>query len=332
MKTENAVIVGGGPAGLAAAVYLARADLNPLVIAGLPTGGQLMLTTEVENYPGIEKILGPQLILNMRKQAERVGVRFLARKVKSFDLRNTLKRLILDDDSEVFSDTVLFATGASSLWLGLKSEKRLIGKGVGICANCDGPFFKGMAVAVVGGGDTAMEEALTLARYASKVYIIHRREEFRASKIMQKKVLSNKKIEIIWNSQIIEVLGKDKVTGVKLETSTNLKGNSKTTQILDINGLFLAIGHKPNTDFLKNSGLIIDKYGYLIVTLSNLMHKAKGEKDLGGDFDPEYLFMTNVKGVFAAGEVIDYTYRQVATSSGMGVAAALEIERFLNDN
>lgn len=296
--TENVIIIGGGPAGLAASIYNARAGLNPLVIAGSPPGGQLTLTTEVENYPGFESILGPDLVTKMRKHAEKFGVRFIDQNVVkvefSHESNGTHKTHVTNKTYE--SHAVIIATGAKALWLGLESEQRLRGKGVSACATCDGFFFRNKIVAVVGGGDTALEEALTLTKFAQKVYIIHRRGEFRASKIMQDRVLKNPKIEVIWNSAVEEVVGEKKVEGVRLSPE----------KLLTLDGVFIAIGHKPDTDVFKNH-IDLDQKGYIVV------------KD----------YMTSVPGVFAAGDCADHKYRQAATAVGMGVAAALEVERYL---
>lgn len=294
---EKVIIIGGGPAGLAASIYNARADLNPLVIAGSPPGGQLTLTTEVENYPGFESILGPDLVLKMRKHAEKFGVRFIDQNVIKVEFSNDQNKphRVFTTDKTFESRIVLIATGAKAIWLGLESEQRLRGKGVSACATCDGFFFKEKTVAVVGGGDTAMEEALTLTKFAKKVYIIHRRSEFRASKIMQDRVLKNPKIEIIWNSEIKEILGNLIVSGIKTSTKE-----------ITVDGVFIAIGHKPDTDVFKTK-IELDKKGYIVV------------KD----------YMTTVRGVFAAGDCVDHKYRQAATAVGMGVAAALEAERYL---
>ncbi|MBI5127167.1 thioredoxin-disulfide reductase [Candidatus Roizmanbacteria bacterium] len=291
---ENVIIIGGGPAGLAAAIYNARANLKPLVIAGSPPGGQLTLTTEVENYPGFESILGPELILKMRKHAEKFGVRFFDQNVVKVDFSKKPFEVFLPDSSST-TKSVIIATGAKALWLNLPSEQRLRGKGVSACATCDGFFFKEKTVAVIGGGDTAMEEALTLTKFAKKVYIVHRRDSFRASKIMQDRVLNNKRIEVILNSQVEEVLGELKVEGIRI-----------TGRELQVDGVFIAIGHKPDTDVFKGK-IELDKKGYIVV------------KD----------YMTTVPGVFAAGDCVDHKYRQAATAVGMGVAAALEVERYL---
>ena len=336
MKTENVIIIGGGPAGLAAAVYNARAELKPLVIAGSPPGGQLMLTTDVENYPGIDSILGPKLIDLMRKHAAKFGARIIDKNVTSVDFSQKPLLVTLNNGDKLQAKAVIIASGASAKWLGIESEKRLRGKGVSACATCDGFFFKEKVVAVIGGGDAAMEEALTLTNFAKKIYIIHRRDEFRASKIMQKRVLEHKKIEVIWNAQVQEVIGKDSVEGVSLKES-DAAGGSKSNDVpekLELQGVFIAIGHKPNTDFLVDSGVDIDQKGYLYTAGRYTWEILKDPKlkDSIQIYDTTYQFQTAIKGVFAAGDVVDYTYRQAATAVGMGVSASLEVERFLAEN
>jgi len=337
--SEKVIIIGGGPAGLSAAIYLARAGLKPLVFTGSAPGGQLTLTSEIENYPGFESISGAELVQKMRKQAEKFGARIVDENVvkvnfNKSEIRNTkhetnsnvldLKNFKLDivsnfeiRASKLFlAKSVIIATGARALWLGLESEQRLRGKGVSACATCDGFFFRDRVVGVVGGGDTALEEALTLTKFAKKVYIIHRRQEFRGSKIMQDRVFSNKKIEIIWNAAVEEILGKEKVEGLKIaviptevegsslkDSSTNARNDKK---ILNLDGVFIAIGYKPNTDLFKGQ-IELDKKGYIIVNKS----------------------MISVPGIFAAGDCVDHIYRQAATAVGMGVAAALEVEKWL---
>lgn len=332
METEDVIIVGGAPAGLSAAIYTARAYLKPLVIAGSPPGGQLTLTSDVENYPGFESILGPELIEKMRLHARKFETRFVDDNVTSVDFSTRPLKLTTSTQQNYSARSVIITTGASALWLGLANETRLRGRGVSACATCDGFFFKGKVVAVVGGGDTAMEEAITLSKLATKVYLIHRRDSFRASQIMQKRVMENPKIEIIWNTVIEDVLGKEKVEGlITKDVSTG-----KTTENLLIDGLFLAIGHKPNTDFLKDSGVDLDKKGY-ILTFNRLaedylrgsieiteekMAKIKKTTNL-------YSSHTSVQGVFAAGDCVDHVYRQAGTAVGMGIAAALDVERYL---
>lgn len=290
---ENVIIIGGGPAGLSAGIYLARADLKPLIFAGSPPGGQLTLTSEVENYPGFESILGSELIEKMRNQAIKFGARIIDENVKTVDFSKAKSTII--------------ATGAKAIWLGLESETRLRGKGVSACATCDGFFFREKTVAVIGGGDTALEEALTLTKFAKKVYIIHRRDFFRASKIMQERVLKNEKIEIIWNATVEEILGENHVEEVKYKISNIKSQINNKYQILKLEGVFVAIGHKPDTDLFKGK-VELDERGYVKI------------------FERR---QTSVKGVFVAGDCADPYYRQAITSAGTGVEAALEVEKYL---
>lgn len=304
---ENLIIVGSGPAGLTAAIYASRANLNPLVIAGYEFGGQLMNTNEVENYPGFtDGILGPDLMINMRKQAERFGTRFIDKNVTSVDFSDPEEKKIMIDDEVFTAKVVILATGATARWLEIPSEEKYKGRGVSTCATCDGAFFKDKIIAVVGGGDSAMEEASFLTRFGSKVYIIHRRDEFRASKIMQDRVLKNSKIEVIWNSVISEIHGEGKVESVTL---TNTENNS--TNELKLDGIFVAIGHTPNTSFLGKE-ITLDEKGYI---------KTQGENQTE----------TNVKGVFVAGDVFDIRYKQAITAAGSGCKASLDAEKFLEE-
>jgi thioredoxin reductase (NADPH) len=301
---ENIVIIGSGPAGLTAAIYAARANLSPVVIDGMQPGGQLTQTTEVENFPGFEKpITGFELVQTMRKQAERFGVRFMMDAVNSCELTGATKKLSLMMNGTLEAQTVVIATGASARYLGLPSEEKLQGRGVSACATCDGSFFKGQRVAVVGGGDTAMEDALYLSRIAEHVTLIHRRDAFRASKIMVDRVLSTSNISILWNSVVEDVLDvtKGEVTGLKVK---NVK--SDVTSELAIQGLFIAIGHTPNTSIFAGQ-LELDAEGYLV---------AKDTR-------------TSVPGVFAAGDVQDRHFKQAITSAGTGCIAALQAERYL---
>ena len=301
---EKVVIIGTGPAGLTAALYTARADLAPLVIEGIQPGGQLTTTTEVENYPGFEESIdGTMLVTVMRKQAERFGARYQSGDVTSCDFSGRPKKLILSSGEEILAETVIIATGATAQYLGLESEAKLMGRGVSACATCDGAFFRNVPVAVIGGGDTAMEEALFLARLASKVTVVHRRDELRASKIMAQRALGHEKIDFVWDSVVEEVLGVDagEVKGLKLK---NLKTNE--TRVLDVAGMFVGIGHKPNTAPFK--GVIdMDEVGYIVANKTR----------------------TNVIGVYAAGDVQDAVYRQAVTAAGTGCMAALEAERYL---
>lgn len=303
-KIENLIIIGSGPAGLTAAIYSARARLEPLMIEGEEAGGQLMITTEVENYPGFEHgITGPELIAVMRKQAERFGTRFITRNVTKVDLAQRPFKVWIGDKLHL-AKSIIISTGASAQFLGLPSEKQYMSRGVSACATCDGAFFREMEVGVVGGGDTAMEEAQFLTRFAKKVFVIHRRDHFRASKIMAERTLSNPKIEVLWNSEVTEVLGDGKnVTGLRLKDTTN-----GSTKDLNAQGLFIAIGHKPNTNLFK--GLLdMDETGYLVTK-------------------PDSTY-TNIEGVFAAGDVQDHIYRQAITAAGTGCMAAIDCERWL---
>ncbi len=301
---EKVIIVGTGAAGLTAAIYTARAELDPLVIEGLEPGGQLTTTTDVENYPGFrDGIMGPDLMAEMKTQAERFNTRFVMDQVVSADFSKQPFRVVLEGGDQLESESVIICTGASAKYLGLESEQALIGYGVTSCATCDGAFYRDVPVAVVGGGDTAMEESLFLTRFASKVHLVHRRDEFRASKIMVERVLAHEKIEVIWNTVITEVEGMEgkKVTGLALNNvQTGEEGH------LDVEALFVAIGHRPNTDAF-NGQLDMDENGYLIATDTR----------------------TNIPGVFAAGDVQDAVYRQAITAAGSGCMAALEAERFL---
>ncbi|KXK07997.1 MAG: Thioredoxin reductase [Microgenomates bacterium OLB22] len=340
---ENIVIIGGGPAGLAAAIYNARALISPLVVAGSPPGGQLMLTSDVENYPGYKAIQGPELIYRFREHAEHFGTRFIDENVEKIIPGKDSHTVILSSGKSIDTKAILIATGASAQWLNIPSETRLRGHGVSACATCDGFFFKNKHVAVVGGGDTAMEEALTLTNFAHKVYIIHRREQFRASQIMQKRVFDHEKIEVLWNTEVAEVLGTEKVEGLRLKKGDGAKSNrgDSIPDVLDVQGLFLGIGHKPATEFLKDSGLEIDEKGYLFTTGRCAWEEKKGKgfhhqcstyKADSTFFEEGFWYQTNIKGIFAAGDVVDYVYRQAATAVGMGVAAALEIERYVGEN
>jgi len=302
---HNVIILGSGPAGLTAAIYAARADLKPLVIEGIQPGGQLTITTEVENYPGFENaIMGPDLMDVMKKQAARFGTSFEFATVNRVDLDGDVKVLYVGD-KQFKCHTLVICTGATARWLGIDGEQRLMGRGVSACATCDGFFFRDKVIAVVGGGDTAMEEATFLTKFGSKVYVIHRRDTLRASKAMQERAMNNKKIEFIWNADVIDVEGEEKVTGIKLRNTKNGEESA-----LECEGLFIAIGHVPNTSIFKGA-LDMDENGYLLVEAGNMK--------------------TKMPGVFAAGDVSDHVYRQAVTAAGMGCMAALDAERHLGD-
>jgi len=344
-KGNNVIIIGGGASGLSAALYLARAGLRPLVLAGSPPGGQLMLTTEVENFPGQESILGGDLIAVMRKQASKFGATIVDENVKTVKLVESVKLVKLANGTEYKAQAVIIATGAKALWMGLESETRLRGKGVSACATCDGFFFKNKIVAVIGGGDSALEEAITLTKFASKVYIIHRRGEFKASKIMQKRVLEHKKIEVIWNAQVKEVLGNTRVEGLLLNQSQSVESvksvkTGSTNSTINVDGVFVAIGHRPDIDIVKGQ-IELDQKGYIYTSSTIALDNLKFEilnvqtKSTNEDvlkiqkFDPTYSTQTSVIGVFGAGDCVDHVYRQASTAAGMGVQAALDVERWI---
>lgn len=303
---RNVIIIGGGPAGYTAALYSARANLQPLVIEGFNWGGQLMITSDVENYPGYaDGVMGPAMMQDFRRQAERFGAEFLTDDVTRVDFSERPLRVYVEDD-EFRADSIIVATGASARQLGLESELRLQGRGVSYCATCDASFFRDQVVAVIGGGDSALEEATFISRFASKVYLVHRREEFRASPIMLDRARTDEKIEFVLNKVVEEVLGDPKVTGMRLRDTVT----GETSEI-ETDGFFVAIGHDPNTElFLEQLDHEADS-GYLVT-------KGKSTE-------------TNIPGVFAAGDVQDHTYRQAVTAAGSGCAAALDAERFLSE-
>lgn len=299
-------IIGTGPAGLTAAIYSGRANLSPLVIQGPEPGGQLITTTDVENYPGFpDGIMGPDMMQKFEQQAERFGAELRWGSVTAVDFSQRPFGMIVDEETPVTSDTVIISTGASAMYLGLENETRLLGHGVSACATCDGAFFRDQEIAIVGGGDTALEEALFLTRFASKVYLIHRRDEFRGSKIMVDRVVENDKIEILFNTVVDDVLGDKLVEALALRDVVS--GKKRT---LRVEGFFVAIGHKPNTEIFSDY-LDRDETGY-IVTKS----------------DSTY---TNVEGVFACGDAQDHVYRQAITAAGTGCMAAIDAERWLSD-
>jgi len=302
-QTKKLVIIGAGPAGLTAALYAARNGLDPLVFEGVSPGGQLMTSTEVENYPGFpESVLGPQLIQAMRQQAERFGAALVQKDVEDLEVSGRPFGIAAAGEA-IKAETVIVATGASANLLGLESESRLMGRGVSVCATCDGSFFREKDILVIGGGDSAMEEAIFLTRFAKSVAVVHRRDELRASKIMQQRVMSHPKIDILWSRVPVEVLGDEAVTGARLR-------NVKTDEVTEVacQGVFLAIGHTPNAKLVEGK-LELDARGYIVTR--------------GGRM------WTSVEGVFAAGDVVDHVYRQAVTAAGMGCMAALDAQKFL---
>jgi thioredoxin reductase (NADPH) len=305
MADRKVVIIGSGPAGLTAALYTARANLSPLLIEGLEAGGQLMLTTMVDNWPGYrDGIMGPDLMTEMRAQAERFGTEMFTGDVASVDLSRRPFTLTMGDGKKITAESLIIATGASARWLEIGSDRKLSGHGVSTCATCDGYFFRGKPIAVVGGGDSAMEEAVYLSRVASKVTVIHRRDTLRASKIMQDKALANPKIDFIWDSEIADIndVQKGEVTGIVVR-------NLKTGQLREVplDGVFIAIGHTPNTALVRGQ-VALDVNGYIVT------HEGT---------------RTNIPGVFAAGDVQDHIYRQAVTAAGSGCMAAIDAERYL---
>ncbi len=304
---QKCVIIGSGPAGYTAAIYAARAGLNPVMYTGPEPGGQLMITTDVENYPGYpEGILGPQMMEDFKKQAERFETDIRYELIQKVDFSGPIHRLWTESGEEIQTHSVIIATGASAKWLGLPSEKKLTNKGVSACAVCDGFFYRGQEVAVVGGGDTAAEEATYLSKLCPKVHLLVRRDELRASKIMQERVAKTPNIEIHWNTEVHEVIGDEKVTGIQVI-------NNQTKQISEIQatGLFVAIGHQPNTGLFKD-WLEMDQSGYLITTPGTSK--------------------TKINGIFAGGDAQDKVYRQAVTAAGTGCMAALDAERYLAEN
>lgn len=306
-KTFKVVIVGSGPAGLTAALYAARADLSPIVFEGPEPGGQLMTTTDVENFPGYpEGVMGPQMMQEFREQATRFGADCRYGMVTNIDFSQKPYILTIDDNVEIFAHSVIASTGASAKWLHLPSEQKLRGKGVSACATCDGAFFRDQHVLVIGGGDTAMEEATFLTKFASKVTVVHRRDELRASKAMQQRAFNNDKIEFMWDSELVEVLGDNVVEGAKVKN----RNTDEVTTLDDVTGVFVAIGHKPNTDLFK--GVVeMDDVGYI-------QTKAQSTE-------------TDQPGLFACGDAMDAVYRQAVTAAGTGCKAALDAERYLGE-
>tara|TARA_R100000908_G_scaffold65272_1_gene53618 strand:- start:70683 stop:71666 length:984 start_codon:yes stop_codon:yes gene_type:complete len=306
-KTFKVVIVGSGPAGLTAALYAARADLSPIVFEGPEPGGQLMTTTDVENFPGYpEGVMGPKMMQDFREQATRFGADCRYGYVTDIDFSERPYKVTVDEKTEVYAHSIIASTGASAKWLHLESEQKLRGKGVSACATCDGAFFRDQHVIIVGGGDTAMEEATFLTKFASKVTVIHRRDELRASKAMQQRAFNNDKIEFMWDSELIEVLGDKVVDGVKVRN----RNTDEVTTLDDVTGVFIAIGHKPNTDLFK--GVVeMDDVGYI---------QTKGQSTA-----------TDLPGIFACGDAMDAVYRQAVTAAGTGCKAALDAEKYLGE-
>jgi len=305
-EIKKCIIIGSGPAGYTAAIYAARANMEPVLFTGQEPGGQLMITTDVENYPGYpDGILGPQMMEDFKNQAERFGTEIIYQRIVKVELEGAVKKIWAEDGTEHHAHSIIISTGASAKWLGLESEKRLSNKGVSACAVCDGFFYKGMDVAVVGGGDTAAEEAVYLSKLCPKVHMLVRRDEMRASKIMQDRVLKQNNIEVHWNTETQEILGDDEVTGVKV-----LNNKTNETSEIPVKGFFVAIGHKPNTDIFENM-IDMDEVGYI---------KTKP----GTSY-------TNIEGVFASGDAQDRIYRQAVTAAGTGCMAALDAERYLTE-
>ena len=304
-KVEPVVIIGSGPAGYTAAIYAARAQLSPILLEGSVTaGGALMNTTEVENFPGFQKgIMGPALMEEMRAQAEKFGTRFVTDDAVKVDLKGDVKTIQDGSGNTYLAKSVILATGSGYKKIGLPKEETLSGRGVSYCATCDGFFFKEQAIAVVGGGDSALEEATFLTRFASKVYLIHRRNELRASRIMQQRAQNDPKIEFVWNSQVIDILGEEKVTGVRIKDTVT--GDEKN---IELTGLFVAIGHVPRSELLIGQ-IDLDSNGYV---------KTQSDST-----------KTSIEGVFACGDLVDHVYRQAITAAGTGCQAALDAERFL---
>ena len=307
-KKEKVVIIGSGAAGLTAAIYAARANLTPLVVEGIQPGGQLTITTDVENYPGYADVVqGPWMMEQMRSQALNVGARIINDVVVNVDFKKDKKTISLDSNNVLSTNTVIIATGAQAKWLGLDSESKFNGKGVSACATCDGFFYRNKEVAVIGGGNTAVEEALYLSNICSKVTLVHRRDELRAEKILQKRLFAKENINIIWNNVISEILGDENgVNSLKI-----MDKNSDKTEIINVEGVFIAIGHSPSTEPFKGV-LEMDQEGYIIA-------KKPGTS------------ITNIEGVFAAGDCVDKIYRQAVTAAGMGCMAALDAEKWMQN-
>lgn len=325
MKRWDVIVIGGGPSGYTAAIYLGRATLSVLVLAGAQPGGQLIFTTEVENFPGFVKgVMGPDLMMAMEAQAKRFGAEVVNSDVTKVDLIGDIKKVWVGE-TEFQSRAVVVSTGASSKMIGV-GEEAYVGRGVSTCAVCDAAFFKGKKTFVVGGGDAAMEDTLALVKLASEVTIVHRRGEFRASKIMQKRVLDNPKVKVMWDSEVVEVGGEPRLSSIKVKSLKTGKVEKHSAE-----GLFVAIGHVPATKLFEGK-LELDEKGYLRTTQTSLMRDDKwrvSEKDMWLDGYPT---MTSVEGVFGCGDVVDYRYRQAVTAAGMGCQAALDAEKYLTDH
>lgn len=306
-KTFKVVIIGSGPAGLTAALYAARADLSPIVFEGPEPGGQLMTTTDVENFPGYPNgVMGPQMMQDFREQASKFGADLRYGYVTDIVFGDRPYKLTVDEKTTIYAHTIIISTGASAMWLGIESETKLRGRGVSACATCDGAFFRNQHVVIVGGGDTAMEEATFLTKFASKVTVVHRRDELRASKAMQAKAFANEKIEFAWDSEVEEVLGDQVVDGIRIKN----RKTGESTVMEDVTGVFVAIGHKPNTDLFKGV-LTMDDVGYI---------QTQGQST-----------KTDLPGIFACGDAMDSFYRQAVTAAGTGCKAALDAEHYLGE-
>ncbi len=328
-KHINLAIIGSGPAGYSAAIYSSRAQLNPIVFAGSEIGGQLMYTTEVENFPGHpEGIMGPKLMNDIKTQAEKFGARILYESVSKLDLSSRPFKIWVNDkqsDPHYLADSLIISTGATAMMLNLDNEKELLGRGVSTCAVCDAAFFREKKVFVIGGGDSAMEDSLALANFSDQVTIIHRRDEFRASKIMQTRVLNHKNISVLWNSQVKKINGIDKLESLEIETDGVISNHLA-------DGLFLAIGHRPQNSLVSDQ-LELTTEGYIVTPQSPSKEGAElASKKVNNQGKINYPTMTSVEGVFAAGDVVDLRYRQAITASGMGAAAALDAEAWLLEN
>ncbi len=324
-QIRDVIIIGAGPSGWTAALYLARASVKPLLFSGDLTGGQLMLTSEVENFPGFPKgILGPELMMAMQEQAKRFGTEVIEQKVTKVDF-STQPFKVWSGDQEYQAKAIIISTGAETVWLGVPGEREHIGSGVSSCANCDAAFFKEKSVFVVGGGDSAMEDTLALTKFAKEITIVHRRGEFKASKIMQERVLANPKVKVIWNSQVKEIKGEQKVQSIIIEDV-----NTHETKEMPADGVFVAVGHKPTTEIFTNQ-IQLDEKGYVVTRLA----LEKMSLDLASPKLDEHGFvsfptLTSVEGVFAAGDCVDFRYKQAITAAGFGCMAALDAEKWLS--